>query len=597
MTTGVPASGYKDLVLFLATAGVVAPLFKRLKISPILGFLGAGVVLGPSGLGALAPRLPWLSAITVARPEDIADLAEFGVVFLLFMIGLELSWERLRLMRRLVFGLGLIQLAVCAAALAGLAHVAGAEPSAALILGAALALSSTAVVIPVMAEHHRLHAEAGRAAFSVLLFQDLAVAPIIVTLSVLAHAQGHGFNPRLLLALAPAVIGVAVLVGVGRLFLRPMLKSVARAKSEEMFLAACLLVVIGAGLISALAGLSMAIGAFIAGLLLAETEYRHEVEVTIEPFKGLLLGLFFLSVGIGLDLSRLTAHPALILGFAAALIAIKLVLTSLAARLMGLKTRAAIETGLTLAAGGEFAFVLLNTAMAAGLAPSDLGGSLLVAATLTMFAIPGLGALGARLDRIEAPAPVADPPAVDPDAPARVLVIGYGRVGRLVGDMLERHQIPWAAVDRDARNAEAARRKGQSVYFGDAARIEFLQRLGLAGARALVVTMDSPEGAEAVVAAARKARPDLTIVARARDARGAQRLYDLGATDAIPETIEASLQLSEAVLVDIGVPMGLVIASVHEMRDDYRKQLNRPDALGARVRRARDALKGRQARF
>ncbi len=192
---------------------------------------------------------------------------------------------------------------------------------------------------------------------------------------------------------------------------------------------------------------------------------------------------------------------------------------------------------------------------------------------------------------------MADPPAVDPDAPARVLVIGYGRVGRLVGDMLERHQIPWAAVDRDARNAEAARRKGQSVYFGDAARIEFLQRLGLAGARALVVTMDSPEGAEAVVAAARKARPDLTIVARARDARGAQRLYDLGATDAIPETIEASLQLSEAVLVDIGVPMGLVIASVHEMRDDYRKQLNRPDALGARVRRARDALKGRQARF
>ncbi|HEY2658537.1 MAG TPA: cation:proton antiporter [Caulobacteraceae bacterium] len=597
MTTGVPASGYKDLVLFLATAGIIAPLFKRLKVSPILGFLGAGVVLGPSGLGALAGRLPWLSAITVARPEDIADLAEFGVVFLLFMIGLELSWERLRLMRRLVFGLGLIQLVVCAAALAILARLVGAEPPAAMILGAALALSSTAVVIPVMAEHHRLHAEAGRAAFSVLLFQDLAVAPIIVTLGVVAHAQAHGFNPRLLLALAPAVLAVALLVGVGRLLLRPMLKSVARAKSEEMFMAACLLVVIGAGLISALAGLSMAIGAFIAGLLLAETEFRHEVEVTIEPFKGLLLGLFFLSVGIGLDLTRLAEHPVLILGFAVALIAIKLVFTGLAGRLMGLKIRAAIETGLTLAAGGEFAFVLLSAATASGLVPADLGASLLVAATLTMFAIPGLGALGARLGRSKETAPAPELPAADPGEPARVLVIGYGRVGRLVGDMLGRHQIPWAGVDRDARNAEAARRAGHSVYFGDAARIEFLQRFGLASARALVVTMDSPEGAEAVVAAARKARPDLTIVARARDARGAQRLYDLGATDAVPETIEASLQLSEAVLVDIGVPMGLVIASVHEMRDEYRKLLNRPDALGAKVRRARDAIKGRQARF
>ena len=597
MTAGVPASGYKDLVLFLATAGIVAPLFKRLKVSPILGFLGAGVLLGPSGLGALAGRAPWLSAITVARPEDIADLAEFGVVFLLFMIGLELSWERLRLMRRMVFGLGPMQFIGCAAALGGLAHLAGAGLPGALAIGAALALSSTAVVIPVMAEHRRLHAEAGRASLAVLLFQDLAVAPIIVTLGVVAKAQAGGFDPRLLLALLPAVTAIAVLVVAGRLLLRPMLKSVARAKSEEMFLAACLLVVIGAGLISALAGLSMAIGAFIAGLLLAETEYRHEVEVTIEPFKGLLLGLFFLSVGIGLDLTRLREQPLWILGLAGGLIAVKFVPAALAARAMGLKTPAAIETGLNLAAGGEFAFVLLSTAIASGLVPKDLGASVLVAGTLTMFAIPVLGAAGAGLARLTSKVPAHEPPPADPALPPRVLVIGYGRVGRLVGDMLSRHKIPWIAADRDAHNAEAARRAGQAVYFGDAARIEFLQRLGLANARALVVTMDSPEGAEAVVGAARAARPDLTIVARARDARQAQRLYDLGATDAVPETIEASLQLSEAVLVDIGVPMGLVIASVHEVRDDFRKQLNRPDALGARVRRARDALKGRQARF
>jgi CPA2 family monovalent cation:H+ antiporter-2 len=598
MTAGVAASGYKDLVLFLATAGIIAPLFKRLKISPILGFLGAGVLLGPSGLGALASRAPWLSAITVARPEDIADLAEFGVVFLLFMIGLELSWERLRLMRQLVFGLGPLQLVVCAAAIAALAHLAGAALPGALAIGAALALSSTAVVIPVMAEHRRLHAEAGRATLAVLLFQDLAVAPIIITLAVVAKAQAQGFDPRLLLAVLPAIVAIAVLVVAGRLLLRPMLKSVARAKTQEMFLAACLLVVIGAGLISALAGLSMAIGAFIAGLLLAETEYRHEVEVTIEPFKGLLLGLFFLSVGISLDLSRIEHHPLLILGLAAGLVAVKFLPAAMAARLMGLKLAPAVETGLNLAAGGEFAFVLLNGAIASGLVPQGLGESVLVATTLTMFAIPALGVAGAGLARVTANEPAHEPPpTAEPGSPPRVLVIGYGRVGRLVGEMLDRHQIPWVAADRHAHNAEAARRAGHAVFFGDAAKITFLQRLGLANARALVVTMDSPEGAEAVVGAARTARPDLTIVVRARDARQAQRLYDLGATDAVPETIEASLQLSEAVLVDIGVPMGLVIASVHEVRDDFRKQLNRPDALGARVRRARDAIKGRQGRF
>ncbi|MDR3509693.1 MAG: cation:proton antiporter, partial [Caulobacteraceae bacterium] len=464
----------------------------------------------------------------------------------------------------------------------------------AVVIGAALALSSTAVIMPVMAENRRLHTDAGRATFSVLLFQDLAVAPIMVTLGVLGHGKGQALSLSMLAPLVPAVLGIALLLGIGRLLLRPMMKSVARARSEEMFMAACLLVVIGAGLISALAGLSMAIGAFIAGLLLAETEYRHEVEVTIEPFKGLLLGLFFLSVGIGLDLSRLAEHPLLILGLATGLIAAKALPTFLMARLMGLKSASAAETALALAAGGEFAFVVLAAGVQAHLVPPALSASMLVAATLTMFAIPSLGALGAGLARWATPAPqTVEPQTPEPDEAPKVLVVGYGRVGKLVGDMLGRHQIPWVAVDRDARSAETARRAGLDVFYGDAVRVEFLNRLGLATARALVVTMDAPEAAEAVVAAARQARPDLTIVARARDARQAKRLYELGATDAVPETIEASLQLSEAVLVDIGVPMGLVIASVHEVRDEYRGQLNRPDALGARVRRARDALKGR----
>lgn len=589
---------YKDVVLFLATAGVIVPLFRRWRISPILGFLGAGVVLGPFGLGALSGAFPWLGYFTIANPGEIAQLAEFGVVFLLFMIGLELSWERLRLMRRWVFGMGALQVTLCLAAIALAAMTFGLDVAPAVAIGAALALSSTAVVMQILTEHKRQHSPAGRATFSVLLFQDLAVAPILVTLAILGRGGGEDavFSPRLLLAFAPAAVGVMILVAFGRLLLRPMLKSVARAKSEELFMAACLLVVIGAGLVSALTGLSMALGAFIAGLLLAETEYRHEVEVTIEPFKGLLLGLFFLSVGIGLDLSLLAAQPWMILGMSMGVVLLNATVVFGLGRLFGLPWRGALEAGLLLAGGGEFAYVILSAAMGDGIVPRPLGQMVLVSSTISMMCIPLLAALGLKLGGRKtggqglAAEPVASP-AADPGAaePPKVLVVGYGRVGKLVGDMLHRHDIAWVAAERDPKLVEAARHAGEAIYFGDASRQEFLRRCGLETAPALVVTMDSPEGVEAIVATARAMRPDLTIVARARDARQAQRLYELGATDAVPETVEASLQLSEAVLVEIGVPMGLIIASIHERRDEFRKALNRPEALGGRVRRYRRA--------
>ncbi|WP_184715939.1 cation:proton antiporter [Caulobacter sp.] len=598
MEHGVSAESYKDLVLFLATAGIVAPIFKRLKINPILGYLLAGVILGPFGLGRFIPVAPWLDYVTVDNPDEIAQLAEFGVVFLLFMIGLELSWERLRLMRKLVFGLGAVQVIGCSAVLGAGAMLLGQPTVAALTIGAALTLSSTAIAVPVLAEKRRLHSEAGRATFSVLLFQDLAVAPILITLAIMG--RGHGtFHMADLLSLAPAAIGLGAIVLVGRLALRPMLKSVARAKSEEMFMAACLLVIIGAGLAAQVSGLSMALGAFVAGILLAETEYRHEVEVKIEPFKGLLLSLFFVSLGIRLDLSLLVAKPGVIFATAAGLLLLKTAVVFGVGLVMGLGKRAAIETALILAAGGEFAFVLLDNAMGAEVVPRPIGQAVLVSATLTMFLIPGLAALGQYLGRKSGAAQMTEAPSKDsserepdrvgPEPQGQVLIIGYGRVGKLVGDMLGRHELSWIGVERDARLVEQGRRDGHRIYYGDASRLELLDRCGLATVRAVVVTMDSPEQAEAVVAAARGARPDVPIVVRARDARHAARLYELGATDAVPETIEASLQLSEAVLVDVGVPMGLVIASIHERRDEYRKVLNRPDALGGRRRRLRDA--------
>ena len=593
MAAAVDPQNYKDAALFPATAGVVAPLFRRLKISPILGFLGAGVVLGPFGLGALAADHPWLSAFTIANPDEISQLAEFGVVFLLFMIGLELSWERLRLLRRMVFGLGALQVVLCSTVIAGGAYMLGQPILAAACIGGALALSSTAIVMPILTEQKRQHSPSGRAVFSILLFQDLAVAPLLVTIAVIGGQGVEGFSPlRILLAFAPAVVGVLAIVVAGRLLLRPMLRSVAKAKSDEMFMAASLLVVIGAGLLAALTGLSMALGAFIAGLLLAETEYRHEVEVTIEPFKGLLLGLFFVSVGSGLDLALLAREPLTLAGLAVGLVLLNGSVVLVLCRMFGLAWSKALEAGLLLAAGGEFAFVIMSSAMEEGLVGRAAGQAVLVSSTLSMFAIPVLAELGRRLSARGRAQPSAAPPvpverlAENPS----VLVVGYGRVGKLVGGMLDRHDLTWAAVDRDPRLVEAGRRAGHAVHFGEASRPELLQRCGLDEAKAVVVTMDSPEAAEAVVAQARQHRADLIIVARARDARHAARLYELGATDAVPETIEASLQLSEAVLVDVGVPMGLVIASIHERRDEFRKLLNRPDALGGR-RRMRDGAR------
>jgi monovalent cation:H+ antiporter-2, CPA2 family len=598
---GVSANDYKDFILFLATAGVVVPLFKRLRISPILGFLGAGIALGPFGLGALSDTFPWLDYFTVANPQDIRILAELGVVFLLFMIGLELSWDRLRLLRRMVFGLGGLQVLASLAIIAGVVFVTGAGPGAALAAGAALALSSTAIVVPILGEQKRMHSATGRAAFSVLLFQDLAVAPILITLALLGGAAAAGGagagRTDVVVTVLQAVAGLAAVIVVGRLLLRPMFKSVARAKSEELFMATCLLVVIGAGSLTALAGLSMALGAFIAGLLLAETEYRHEVEVTIEPFKGLFLGLFFVSMGIGLNLRVLADQPLLVLALALTFVSLKAITITLLSRLFGLKLMDALETGLLLGAGGEFAFVIMNQAMGSGIVGDTLGEAVMMSAGISMFLIPALALAARRLRAMDRKSPepetAPDPPAAMEDpSEQRVLVVGYGRVGVLVGDLLDRHGLPWVAIDRDPRLVEQGRRRNHRVYFGEASRVDFLNRCGLENAKAVVVTMDSPEAVEAVVASARQARPELIIVARARDARHAKILYELGATEAVPETIEASLQLSESLLVDIGVPMGLVIASIHEKRDEIRAELNRPDALGARTRKARDRLTG-----
>jgi len=574
------ASTYKELILFLTTAGVVVPLFHRLRVSPVLGFLGAGALLGPYGLGRLVPEHPWLSSFTISNREQISHLAEFGVVFLLFTIGIELSWERLRTLRRLVFGFGSLQVACCAVAIAAFSYPITGTVTAAALIGLALALSSTAIVIPVLAGQRRLNAPAGRASFSVLLFQDLAVAPILFAVSVLGAGEQSDMLRSFAAALLQAAVALILIVGIGRILLRPLFQLVASTRSAELFMAACLLVVLGTGLIAAVSGLSMALGAFIAGLLLAETEFRRAIEATIDPFKGLLLGVFFVTVGLGLDASRLLETPILILAVALVLVAAKGAVVFALGRAFGLAGATAAETALLLGPGGEFAFEILGSAAAAQLVPQGLARDVLLVATLTMIAIPGLARFGRRWGkRLEERRPPDPETTVSPvpDEVGRVIVAGFGRVGKLVSEMLERHKVPYLAIDMNATRVAAERRAGKPVYFGDGSQPELLRACGIEHARALVVTLDTPAAVEAVVAAGRLERPDLTIVARARDARHATALYHLGVDDAVPETIEASLQLSEAVLVDIGVPMGLVIASIHERRDEFRANLKKSD--------------------
>jgi CPA2 family monovalent cation:H+ antiporter-2 len=597
MEANLDFTSYKAALIVLAAAGVVIPLFHRLKISPVLGFMLVGLVVGPFGLGAFADRHPWINAVTIAEPESIRAIADLGVVLLLFMIGLELSLERLWLMRRLVFGLGALQVVLSAAALAGAALLLGLKPVPAAAVGLALAMSSTAIVLQVLAEEKRIGTPAGRASFAILLFQDLAVVPVLFALGALDPESGAASLAGLAHALGHAALAVAGVAVLGRLVMRPLFRSVARTKSEELFVAACLLVVVATALATAAAGVSMALGALIGGLLLAGTEYRRQVEVTIAPFKGLLVGLFLMSIGMSLDLRTLSAHPAMVLGAAVGLVVLKSLIVGGLARCFRLSWTGGVEAGLLLGPGGEFGFVIVTVALAHQLLDDRTASLVLFVAALTMISTPLLSKLGARLAPRAAPRPI-DPGLLLPETHATapsVILAGFGRVGQTVAALLEMHRVPYVAVDHDADRVTRQRKQGKPVYYGDMTRTEILRHLELDAARALVITLDDAGVAEALVAAARTEHAALVIVARARDGAHAARLYSAGATDAVPETIEASLQLAEAVLIDVGIAMGPVIASIHEKRSALQAEIKAMAPAHVEIRplgrrRLRDAI-------
>ncbi len=575
MVSTVDIAAYIDALVFLGTASVIVPILRRWGVSPVLGYLGAGAVLGPLGLGSLSNAVPALSWFTIGDAQNVAGIAKLGIVFLLFLIGLELSLPRLSAMRRLIIGLGGSQVLLTSAVIAGAAMFAGRNPPEAIVLGASLSLSSTAIVLEILSNQERLTTSVGRASFSVLLAQDLAVIPILLFVSILATRSGGSVLASLASALLQAAVAVTVIALFSRLLLRPLFRLVASARSSELFIAAVLFVIVAAGVVADQAGLSMALGAFIAGLLLAETEYRKAIEATVGPFKGLLLGVFFFTVGMNIDFGELAREPLWLAGGVASLIAAKSLLLVGLGRLFRLRWPVAVETGLLLGPGGEFAFVGIGMAAAAGVVDGQLASFALAVTSVTMALTPLLSLAARRFALwLRSGGPVAAELTARPAGAGRhAIVVGYGRVGKVVCALLKEHGIAYIAADLDAAAVTRDRRDGQDVYYGDASDQQFLEACGLASATGVIITIHTRELIDDVVEHVRAMRPDILIVSRARDADHARHLYALGATDAVPETIEASLQLSEAALVGLGVATGPAIASIHEKRDEIRHAL------------------------
>jgi CPA2 family monovalent cation:H+ antiporter-2 len=586
-------SGFSDALVILGAAGVVIPAFARFRISPVIGFILVGLLVGPAGLGAMAAQMPWLHYITISNPEAVEPFAEFGIVLLLFAIGLELSFRRLWTMRRLVFGVGAAELLVSAFLIGLTLHLIGQSLSGSVALGLALALSSTALVLPLVGTTSPV----GRSALAMLLFEDLAIVPIIFLLGAMApFAAAAGFDGLVNTLLLGGAVVIAMLV-LGRLLLPPLFAQAARTKSPELFLAASLLVVIVASLATTAVGLSPLMGAVLAGILIAETDYRNEVEVITAPFRGLALGIFLITVGMSVDV-RLVAANWQSIGLAVlGVVLLKAVVTGLLLRLNGARRAVAAEAGLLMASPSETTLIVLAAAAAAQLIRPETAAFWQIVTAIGLTITPLLAKLGQMAARRVDIQTEDESPAVGRGDEAAVVIIGFGRVGRLVAEMLKAHGRRFLAVDSSIDTVAACRREGIPIVYGDVARAEFIDRLKLGHATALVLTMDDPVLSVRVTKKVRAWCPDLTIVARARDPAHAAELYRAGATDAVPETLESSLQLSEAVLVDLGMAMGPVIASIHEKRAELRKEIMELGQLKEEPvlerRRLKDALKAR----
>lgn len=563
-------------LVFLLAAVVAAPLFRRFGLGAVLGYLAAGALLGPQALAV------------VRDAEPVLATSEVGVVMMLFVLGLELSPSRLKVMRRPLFGVGGAQMAACTLVLALIAHASGLDWRAAIVVGIALALSSTAVSLQLLSEHRAVHSEHGRLAFAVLLFQDLVAIPLLALVPLLAREGGGGVDAT---TVAKAVGALAVVAIGGRLLLPPVFRLVARAGMPEVFTGATLLTVLGAAWVMQVAGLSPGLGAFLAGVLLADSEFRHELEAQIEPFKGLLLGLFFMAVGMSIDLVRVASEPLAMATLVLGLMAIKaLVIFAVGRRPGGLGTADALRLAAVLALGGEFAFVVFAEAGRVGLIDAALRDRLVAAVGLSMAITPLVLAVVSRV--LDArPAPVREFDTI-PDGHPQVLIAGFGRFGQVVARLLAAKRLPFIAIEPSADQVDFVRRFGNPVYYGDPSRFDLLRSAGAENVRVFVIALEDPEASVRTARTIRHHYPDATVYASARDRRHAWELMDLG-VHAVRETFFSSLHMGERVLVDLGLSPATAAAHAHSFREHDERllaaQYQLRDDEDALVQSTRDA--------
>jgi len=575
----------REILLFLSLAGILIPTLARLRINQVLGFLAVGALLGPFGLGLFAAEVPWLTYLTFPRAEGVVALAELGVMFLMFMIGLELSAARLWALRGWVFGAGTAQVVLSAILIGAAAWLLFGRIDTAIIVGFVLSLSSTAVVMQLMTAQQSTTTRLGQAAFSVLMLQDLAVVPLLILIGAMSQGAQGSMGALIAMAMAKAALAIALIYLVGGRIVHPLFRAFARHRQPDVFMALILLTTLGIAGLSAAAGLSMALGALIAGVLLAETEFKHEVELMIEPFKGLLMGLFFMTVGMGMDVRQIAANPLWLAGAVIGLIALKAVVVAVLFRAGGLNWGRAIEGGLLLGQGGEFAFIVIGYASAGKLLDPALGQLIMLAVGLSLFVTPPLARLGRMIgERWESSAEreaAARDLAQLESARGRVIIAGFGRVGRQLSKLLTAQGIPFVAFENDARLVAQLRTEGLPVYFGDASRAELLRRVDANEAPAIVLTMDHAASALHAVRGIRREFPHVRLYARSRDEKHARALKLAGATIVVPETLEASLQLSAFVLEAMGMDVAHVDRIVDVERDLILSALaDKPSATG-----------------
>ncbi len=527
----------QEAIIYLVVAIIAVPLSKRLGFGSVLGYLAAGIIIGPFGLRF------------IRDPEHILHFAELGVVFLLFIIGLELQPSRLWVLRRMVFGLGSAQVFLSAIVIGLLAWAYGFTPTAAAVSGLILALSSTAFVLQLLAEKKQLTTRHGRAAFSILLFQDLAVIPLIALLPMIGSGASGGFDALNIGIMLAAITGL--IIG-GRYLLRPLLRIVARTNLPEIFTATALLVVIGAALLMQLAGMSMVLGAFIAGMLLADSEYRHALEADIAPFKGLLLGLFFIAVGMSVNIGLLLYEPGTILLIVIALMLAKAIVLYPLAKMFGLcDTKGALSLAAVLSQGGEFAFVLFALVGRENIIDTTLIDKMILAVALSMMLTPIVYLINEHIAGRMAKKVAAEYDAME-DEGNPVIIAGFGRVGQIVGRLLRIKGHSFTALEIDSSQVDVVRSYGSKVYFGDACRIDLLRAAGAARAKLFVLAIEDIESSVKVAETVISQFPNLKIVARARNRRHAHKLMDLGITHIFRETLLSSLAMSGRVLEILG---------------------------------------------